>query len=387
MKKMKLTYLLMTILAFSSCKKMMNVAPTVEKELVVTAFVGANAPAFQDGVGESTAFARPNSIAIDAAGNIFVADRSNARVRKVTPAGEVSTFVGSGIGGYQDGTGIAAKIETGNNAITIDAQNNLYLADQKNTCIRKITPAGVVSTLVGAPGRSNIDGPINIAGVDFTDQPDITIDASNNIYFLDRKGIRKISADGIVSTIVKTGNSTFTGPIATAVIANPLNICTDKAGNIYVSAQGFNDNSIVKVSTDGIVSIYAGAPASGFGYNIGLAVTAQFNNTRGMSADKEGNIYVVDNNHVIVKITTDGFVRLVAGVPYKGGAVPFVPGTATKAVFSDLVDVAVAPDGTIYASEYIASSIRKIALVDKPTTPPTQTEIDKANWNKPTNWK
>ncbi|MCX2451945.1 hypothetical protein OQX61_11795 [Pedobacter sp. PLR] len=387
-RKMKLVYLLAIILAFSSCKKEIHVTPVVEQELMVSTFVGSGSFGFRDGIGEATGFKRPTSMVIDASGNIFVADKGNFRIRKVTPNGVVSTFVGDGIGGYLDGTGTAAKIGGGDNAITIDAQNNLYLADPANLCIRKITPAGVVSTLVGAPGRSNVDGPIATAGVKFISQADIAIDASNNIYFNDIKGIRKVSADGIVSTIVQVGPKTITGPIATAVIASPINLCTDKTGNIYVASLGLNDMLVIKISTDQMVSYYAGKiNGSPISYSLGLAESAQFNGIRGMIADKSGNVLIVDQNHIVTKITPDGWVRLVAGIQYAESYRPFVPGPVFTTTFADNIDVAVDPNGIIYVLDCSLGSIRKISLVDKPTNPPTQTEIEKANWNKATTWK
>lgn len=387
MKRIKLAYVLAILLGFGSCKKAAKIAPVVEQEMIISDFVGANAPAFKDGIGEGSAFNRPFSMVIDASGNIFVADTYNVRIRKVTPNGEVSTFVGNGIAGFKDGTGTSAQIGDGDNAITIDAQNNLYLADRNNSCIRKITPNGVVSTLTGAPGRSNIDGPIATAGVSFAQQADITTDPSNNIYFIDVKGIRKISTNGIVSTILKSGSNTTIGSVATATVQKPYNITTDRLGNIYIASITNFNHIIIKIGIDGIVSYYAGDPDQDSGYNVGLSLAAKFYFPRALTADKSGNIFVVDNNHTLTKITTDGFVRLVAGIPYIGPAATFIPGIAIKATLSDPADVAIAPNGDIYTLDTFSSSIRKISLVDKPTTPLTQADIDKANWNKATNWK
>ncbi|WP_316841432.1 hypothetical protein [Pedobacter gandavensis] len=387
MKKMKLAYLLAIILAFCSCKKMNSVTPIVEQKLMVSDFVGAGGAAFKDGVGDGAAFNLPNSMTIDATGNLFVADNNNLRIRKVTPDGTVSTFAGNGIQGYLDGTGTTAKFGY-NTSISIDAQNNLYVADPENSCIRKITPTGVVSTLVGAPGRSNLDGPIATAGVSFRNIPDLTVDGLNNVYFIDNKGIRKVGINGIVSTVVKIGSSNITGPIATSAINNPLHITSDKNGNVFVSSLSQSNLLIFKISIDGVLSRYAGAPDGEVGYQLGISDVARFTRTRSLTSDKLGNIFITDNNHVVVKITTDGYVRHVAGIQYTGVYLPFVPGSAMTATLPDIIDVAIDPNnGTLYVLEESPSSICKIALIDKPTTPPTQTEIDKANWNKPTGWK
>lgn len=389
MKKDKLAYILATILAFSSCKKAAYVEPIVEQSLIASNFAGSNGPSFSNGTAEGAAFATPTSMVIDASGNLYVADNGNRSIRKVTPDGAVTLLAGDRIGGYQDGTGNAAKFGDGNNTIAIDVQNNLYLADVANSCIRKITPAGVVSTLVGAPGRSNLDGPIATAGVSLTTISDIAVDASNNIYFIDTKGIRKISADGNVSTILKSGTGTTTyGPIALQAIVNPQSLTTDKAGNIYVSSRGSNENVIVKISTDGIVSQLTG---KGIGYNNNVvALAARIGDTKGMCVDKNGNLYMGDAaNRVVTKITTDGYARLVAGIPTPTGSTSqiFKPGPAFEIPFGDVRDVAVDANGNVYVLEFTASSIRKISLVDNPSSPPTQDEIDKATWNKPGTWK
>lgn len=387
MKKTKLTYLLVAIMAFSGCKKAMNIAPLEEQELIASAFVGAGGPSYQDGIGEAAAFNRPNSLTSDAAGNLFVSDVNNSRIRKVTPEGVVSTFAGDGNNGYLDGPGASAQFGY-YCVVTSDAQSNLYLTDPQNSCIRKITPAGIVSTIAGAPNREFSDGPVETAGLELNQNADITVDASNNIYFVDRRGIRKLSAAGIVSTVVQNGSSIETGPVASASIPKPLNICADKNGNLYVSSY-FQENVIIfKISTDGIVSIYAGAIGGDQGYKVGLSSVARFLRTNGMVADKSGNIFILDLNHVIRKITPDGFVRLVAGTQYTGSAQPFIPGPALQARFYDNIDIAIDPNGILYAMEDQGASIRKIALVNKSNNSDTnQADIEKANWNKPTGWK
>lgn len=371
MKRMKIIYLLATILAFSSCKKAANKEAT-EQEWMVSAFVGAGGPGYKDGVGEGAAFNRANSMTTDANGNIFVVDRVNLRIRKVSKDGVVTSFAGDGNEGFVNGPGATARFGY-NNQITCDAQNNLYLTDPSNSCIRKITPDGVFSTFT--------------TDVQIENFADIAVDPSNNIYYIDKRGIGKVTPNGTASIIVQNGSSNIIGPIATASIPNPTSLCVDKNGNVYVASYRNSNVVIFKIGTDGIVSVCAGSFDGEEGYQLGLASIAKFLTVKNMTADKSGNVYLVDNNHVITKITPDGFVRLVAGVHYAGiGVQSFVPGPAFEAVFGDIYDVAVDPNGIIYALEDIGSnSIRKISLVD--TSSPSQSEIEKANWNKPTGWK
>lgn len=371
MKRMKMTYLLATILAFSSCKKAANKEAT-EQEWMVSAFVGAGGPSYNDGIGEAAAFNRAYSMTTDANGNIFVADRLNLRIRKVSKDGVVTTFAGDGNEGFVNGPGATARFGY-NNQITCDAQNNLYLTDPSNSCIRKITPDGVFSTFT--------------TDVQIENFADIAVDPSNNIYYIDKRGIGKVTPNGTASIIVQNGSSNIIGPIATASIPNPTSLCADNKGNVYVASYRSANVVIFKIA-DGIVSVAAGAFDADEGYQLGLGSIARLRTVKNMTADKSGNVYIVDNNHVVTKITPDGFVRLVAGANYAGiGVQPFVPGPAFEAVFGDICDVAVDPNGIIYALEDIGSnSIRKIFLVDI-SSPPSQSEIEKANWNKPTGWK
>lgn len=331
-----------------------------EQEIVVCDFVGAGGPSYVDGIGEGAAFNRPNSMTTDAFGNIFVVDNVNLKIRKVTPDGVVSTFAGSGALGYQDGPQTLAQFGY-YCQIASDTQNNLYLTDPYNSCIRKISSLGIFSTLVGAPERSYSDGPITTAGIELNADADITVDSSNNIYFLDKNGVRKIGINGIVSTIVQNGPSIIIGPIKMASIPRPMHICADKHGNLYVSSFHQENVIIFKISTEGIVSVHAGAIGGDLGYKLGLASVARFRKTIGMAADKSDNIFILDQNHVITKITPDGFVRLVAGTQYKGSARAFVPGPASQAVLHDSIDIAIDPNGIIYVLEDQGSSIRKIA--------------------------
>lgn len=390
MKKVKLAIVLATFIAISGCKKASKSEMNIEQDLVVTTFAGSGSSAYKDGIGNRASFSLPSSIVCDSKGNIFVADARNARIRKVTPSGEVSTFAGSGIPGYADGTGIAAQFGNGDNCLAIDAQNNLYLTDTKNSCIRKITPDGIVSTFAGKPGRSFKDGPIASAGFEMGSGDNINsidIDASNNIYLLDNGSVRKIAANGDVSTFVKVGSTNTSGPAGIATIAQPITFTLDKTGNLYVIAtRNFSDYVVRKVTPNGTVSIITDAVDKGYVNGDGLI--AKFSDPRGMATDKDGNIYIAEaTSHVIRKISTDNFVSTYAGIQYIANTQSAIDGLVLQSKFAEPQDIAFDSNGIMYVLERSFSNIRKISLVDKPTTPPTQAEIDKANWNKATNWK
>ncbi|MDR2209826.1 MAG: SMP-30/gluconolactonase/LRE family protein [Azoarcus sp.] len=251
-----------------------------------------------DGTGSDAQFNAPFGISIDKAGNLYVADTENHRIRKVSPMGEVSTLTGSEKG-YADGSGSAAKFErpTG---IAIDASNNLYVADSGNNRIRKVTPTGEVSTLAGSgaiPWQGGFaDGPGNAA--QFGWPTGIAIDASNNLYVADANNhrIRKIAPNGEVSTLAGSGatgskeGGFADGPGSAAQFKQPTDITIDKAGNLYVVDRG--NSRIREITPNGEVSTLAG---SGLGCADGPGSVAQFYLPSAIAIDASGNLYVADN--------------------------------------------------------------------------------------------
>src|SRR6185312_7344855 len=216
----------LTIALISSCNKVKEV--DLGKQWIVSTFVGAGATGYADGKGVLSAFNNPNGLATDAVGNIFVADSRNFCVRKITPDGVVTTLAGAaGQYDYVDATGSEARFST-LTGIAVDASGNIYVEDAGNNVIRKITQAGIVTTLAGDGNWGFADGPGTIA--EFRYPNDMAIDASNNLYVTDYNNdcIRKITPDGMVSTILSNplGSSYITqdGPLATASTHYPTAI-------------------------------------------------------------------------------------------------------------------------------------------------------------------
>jgi hypothetical protein len=288
-----------------------------------------------DGTGAAAHFRSPSGVATDSAGNVYVADSGNNTIRKITPTGVVSTLAGTpGVTGSADGTGAAASF-TGPSGVTTDSAGNVYVADIGNSTIRKITPAGVVSTLAGTPGvYGSADG--TGATASFYYPSGLASDSAGNIYVADagNNTIRKIAPSGVVSTLagspgalVILGSSDGIG--ATASFNYPSGVASDSAGNVYVADEG--NNTIRKITPTGVVSTLAGTPGA-IGSADGIGAAARFAYPSGVATDSAGNVYVADTgNHTIRKITPAGVVNTVVGV---AGVAGFTPGILPGALSS-----------------------------------------------------
>ena len=267
----------------------------------VSTVAGVSAEGFQDGPAATAKFSSPYGICIDSQGNLFVVDWGNFKIRKISPAGIVSTFAGS-TQGYADGIGSTAQFNYMGD-ICIDAQDNLYLADEGNNRIRKITPTGIVSTLAGSTeGYANGQG----ASAKFYWPRGICIEPNtNNLFVVETGGakVRKITPDGTVSFIaggiIPGSTSGYLDGIGTAAKFNfPVAISIDTLGNLYVSDEA--NHRIRKVTQTGVVTTYAGSTA---GYTDGWSTTAQFIAPMG-SCIVNNLIYLTESGDKIRKIDT-----------------------------------------------------------------------------------
>lgn len=284
---------------------------------VVTTLAGvAGNVGYFDGAGAAASFDLPYGAATDRAGNIYVADTWNNIVRKITPAGVVKTLAGGAPEiGHADGMGAAARFR-GPSGVAADGKGNIYVADTANNAIRKITPAGLVTTLAGAPGVSgHADG--TGAAARFVHPRAVATDRAGNVYVADihDNTIRKITPAGAVSTLAGAAGQTgyADGAGAAARFHFPSGIAADGAGNVYVADTA--NNVIRKISRKGVVTTLAGSPGQ-IGHADGMGAAASFFGPHGVATDKAGNVYVADTgNSTVRKITPAGMVKTLAGAP------------------------------------------------------------------------
>jgi hypothetical protein len=311
-----------------------------------------------DGVGFGARFNGPYGIAVDGNGNIFVADTSNDTIRKISPGGVVTTFAGlAGVSGSANGTGSAARF---NNpyGLMVDGNNNLYVADTMNSTIRKITPAGVVTTFAGKAG---VTGALNKTGTSatFTRPVSIAMDSHGNIYVADTGNdlIRKISPGAVVTTLagaVGTSGSAD-GTNGTARFTSPYGITVDNQDNIYV-ADTFND-TIRKITLTGVVTTLAGSAGIASSAD-GVGKAARFSSPTGIAAGNGTDLVVADfGNSSIRTVLADGTVNTVAGVASSPGS---RDGSASDARFNFPAGVALDSAGNIYVADEQNDAIRKV---------------------------
>ncbi|MBC5835531.1 T9SS type A sorting domain-containing protein [Flavobacterium sp. F372] len=313
--------------------------------------VAGTTSGYLDGSVNIAQFKDPLGICTDNNGNIFVADRSNNRIRKIDASGTnmVTTIAGSGVEGYADGIGTSA-IFGAPTGICIDALGNLYVTDFWNFKIRKITPTGVVTTLAGSTqGFANGNG--TAAQFDYLEQ--ICIDALGNLYVADagNSKIRKITPSGTVTTVAGTTSGYLDGVGTIAKFDYPNGICIDGNNNLYVAE--YFSHKIRKITPTGVVSTVAG---STWGFTNGQSTTAQFRYPTGIGRDTSGNLYVTDSgNNMIRKITLSGMVSTYTGSENNG----YLDGSLNNALFSNPWAIHI-KNNVIYVSEGGSDKIRKI---------------------------
>ncbi|MES2388496.1 MAG: T9SS type A sorting domain-containing protein [Bacteroidota bacterium] len=321
----------------------------------VSTFAGGSS-GFANGEGTDAKFNDPVDVLVDASDNVYVTDQSNNRIRKITPDGIVSTFAGSGTAVSTDGTGTGAAFNGPCN-MAMDSQGNIFVSDAGGNRIRKITSSGVVSTPAGSSsGFTNGTG----SGAKFNTPRGLAVDAADNVYVADfgNNCIRKITPAGVVSTFAgstsgTTGTSNGTGTAAR--FDGPNSLTFDSFGNLYVADQG--NNKIRKITPDALVSNFAGSGTAGFQDATGTA--AKFDNPKGLVCDKDDNVYLTDrDNSRIRKITSAGVVSSIAGQSSTGAT----NGTLTAAKFNQPIGISIDSYGNLYIADYANNRIRKITL-------------------------
>ena len=262
---------------------------------LVSTFAGSGYSNSLDGQGVNADFSYPRGIASDGSGNFYIGDYNNNKIRKITSSGLVSTFAGSGSAGiYNDqGTSASFKLPHG---VAVDFMNgNIYVADKGNHAIRKITSSGVVTTLAGSgsSGFANGQG----VGATFAQPQGVAVDGYGNVYVADSDNnrIRKITSSGAVTTLAGSGSASFADGQGTSASFNyPMGIAISTSGNLYV-ADTYN-HAIRKVTPDGVVTTVVGTGSSGFSDGRGTA--AILNSPYAVTLDTLGNIYFVGSNRV-----------------------------------------------------------------------------------------
>jgi hypothetical protein len=277
-------------------------------------YAGTLAAGSADGTGTSAEFRFPSALATDAPGNVYVADTNNSTIRKIAPGGVVTTLAGAaGIAGASDGTGASAGFRYPG-GIASDGAGNVYVADTYNNTVRKVTPAGVVSTIAGTPGIAGAtDG--TGAAASFYLPVGIVVNAAGTIYVAEygNDTVRAISPAGVVTTLAGAGGAagSVDGTGSVARFNLPQGIALDGSGNIILADSG--NSTIRKISPAGVVTTLAGTAGVSGAAN-GALTAATFWTPLDVVVDGTGDIYVVDNSNSLVrKISAAGVVSSVIG--------------------------------------------------------------------------
>ncbi len=344
---------LVMLVAATGCKKPASEYIPVdttpqEKKWIVTTVAGSGKAFFADGPALTAEFRAPQDVVVTADGAIYVADAINHRIRKVAD-GQVSTFSGNGTQDTASGSvaGFAFPIY-----LAADRDGNLYTLDVEDPRVRKISLTAFVSVVAGNGTNGFADGRADTAKFG-KECSGIVTDEQGNIYVSDWKNrrIRKISIDGYVTTIAGTGRAGFVnGNADTAQFFNPAGIVIDRQGNIFVGDQ----NRVRKITAAGVVSTFAGSDATG--YRDGQNDTALFSSIIDMVMDEQGNIYLSDEDR-IRKITPQGLVSTIAG-----STAGYKDGDAASAKFFRPTGLGIDKYGNIYVADNFNNRIRKISL-------------------------
>ncbi len=341
----------------------------IDSEGRATTLVGGGIRAFGGDGGPATGayLAYPSDVFVDGSGNLYIADLGNVRVRRVNASGLIETVAGGGVGDGGPATGALLSNPFG---VFADGSGNLYIADTSNQRIRKVDPFGTVTTVAGN-GQYGFSGDGGWAiDARLADPIGVCVDGAGNVYVADtfNQRIRRVDASGVITTVVGDGMKGFSGDggAATAArLADPTGIFVDAAGALYIADK--SNHRVRRVDASGSITTVAGDGVKGFSGDGGAATAAHLADPFGLFVDGAGNLYIADrSNYRIRKVDPSGTISTVAGEGsggYSGDG-----GVATQArlrvpsgVFVDLV-------GDLYIADRGNSRIRRVDALGTITT-------------------
>jgi sugar lactone lactonase YvrE len=307
----------------------------------------------------------PNGVAVDASGNIYFSDYYNHVIRKVNASGIISTFAGNTVAGYSGDGSLATSAKLNYpTGVAVDANGNVYIADKNNSVIRKVNTSGIITTIAGTSvaGYTGDGGLATSAKINLPAA--VATDVAGNVYISDtyNQAIRKVNTSGIITTIAGGNGIGYTGDGSSATSAElnfPWGLTVDNSGNIFVGDE--HNHVIRKINTSGIISTIAGTGTAGYSGDGGLATNALLNVCNGVVSDAQGNLYISDiSNNVIRKINTSGVITTIAGTGvagYSGNG-----GAATAAQLDTPSSITLDTAGNVVFTDGNNHVVRKITL-------------------------
>ncbi|NDC42592.1 MAG: hypothetical protein EBZ77_13770, partial [Chitinophagia bacterium] len=295
-----------------------NVSFNIGKRIHTYAGISSNGYSGDNGAAVLGKLSNPYDVATDRKGNLYIADYGNGVVRKVAPTGVITTVAGNGSIGYSGDGGAATTASLSNPiGVAVDTNDNLYIADYNNHVIRKVSANGIISTVAGnaTHGYSGDGGAATAAALNYP--IGLETDRNGNLYICDylNSAIRKVSASGIITTVAGSGTNGYSGDGGAATAAQlgyPRCFVVDTTGNLFIA--DYANQVIRKVNTSGIISTFAGTGSTGYTGDGGPASAATFNTPYGIALDGSGNLYVSEKyNYVVRKISTSGYISTYAG--------------------------------------------------------------------------
>ncbi|MFH1957286.1 MAG: LamG-like jellyroll fold domain-containing protein [bacterium] len=276
----------------------------------ITTFAGTGSSGYSgdDGTATSAQLYFPTGVAVDSSGNVYIADQYNHRIRKVNTSGTITTFAGTGSWGYSGDGGYATSAQLYYPlGVEVDDSGNVYIADRSNHRIRKVNPSGIITTFAGtgSSGYSGDGGDATFAQLYYPSG--VAIDSSGNVYIADQDNhrIRKVNTSGTITTFAGTGSGGYSGDDGSATSAqlySPFGVSVDDSDNVYIADQ--YNHRIRKVDTSGIITTVAGTGSGGYSGDGGTATSAQLYYPWGVAINSSGNVYIADTtNHRIRKLS------------------------------------------------------------------------------------
>ncbi|MER5820784.1 RICIN domain-containing protein [Streptomyces mirabilis] len=339
-------------------------------------FKGDNKPAL------SAQLNRPCGVAVDRTGTLYFSDHDNHRVRKITTDGKISTVAGTGVAGDEGDNGPAVSAQlNGPRGVAVDSTGALYIADAENHRVRKVTADGKISTVAGTGAAGFSDDGCLATDAELNYPYGVAVDSTGTLYFSEHDNhlVRKITTDGKIRTVAGTGvagDEGDEGPAASAQLNCPYGVAVDSTGALYIADA--ENHRVRKVTADGKISTVVGTGAADFGGDGGPAASAQLDYPLGVVVDSTGTLYISDhNNHRVRKVTADGKISTVVGT----GAADFGGdgGPAASAQLNYPFGLAVDCVDALYIADYVNNRVRKVASAEMAGLPESGTVVSWAN--------